>query len=158
MRLIDADALIADLYDEKKHSAFMAPFKLCTADRVDLKFLLNEAPTIDAVPVVHSKWEITEVDHAYGKKCYHCPECGTDEWRYDDARYCPNCGVKMDGERREDEEKENCPVKINYTESFCDRCTNDPCDADSMLSCKHGRNVDGVGDYRRREDNEKQLT
>lgn len=68
MRLIDADALIADLYDEQKHSHLMAPFKLCTADRVDLKFLLNEAPTIDAAPVV---------------RC-----C---------LNFCPKCGAKMDG-------------------------------------------------------------
>ena len=54
--------------------------------------------TADAAPVVHSKWEITDVDHAHGGKCYHCPECGEDEWRYDAPNYCPNCGARMDGE------------------------------------------------------------
>lgn len=48
--------------------------------------------------VIHSKWEITDVDHAHGHKCYHCPECDWDEWRYDPTIFCPNCGARMDGE------------------------------------------------------------
>lgn len=41
------------------------------------------------------EWEITDIEHAYGSKCYHCPECGEDEWRYDVANFCPNCGADM---------------------------------------------------------------
>ena len=61
MRLIDADALMADLYDEKKHNPLMSPFKICTADRVDLKFLLNEAPAIDAVPIADVEAWLLEI-------------------------------------------------------------------------------------------------
>lgn len=61
-RYIDADALIENVYDEKKHNHLMAPFKLCTADRVDLKFLLNDAPTVDAVPTYfHDKCMQAEI-------------------------------------------------------------------------------------------------
>ena len=60
--------------------------------------ILMKAPTVDAVEVIHSEWEITDVEHAYGTKCYHCPECGEDEWRHDKTNYCPNCGAKMDGD------------------------------------------------------------
>ena len=58
---------------------------------------IDEQPTVDAVEVVHSRWEITDIEHAYGTRCYHCPECGEDEWRHDEPNYCPNCGAKMDG-------------------------------------------------------------
>lgn len=50
---------------------------------------------------IHSEWEITEVDHAHGSKCYHCPECGEDDWRYDEPNFCPNCGCDMRGEKHE---------------------------------------------------------
>ena len=93
MRLIDADALIADLYDEQKHSHLMAPFKLCTADRVDLKFLLNEAPTIDAAPVVHGKWRYCGSDRF--NDAFECSVCG--RIAMNDSDFCPNCGAKMDG-------------------------------------------------------------
>lgn len=44
-RLIDADAQIDWLYDDEP-SPWKAPFRLCTADRSDVKFLLKNAPTI----------------------------------------------------------------------------------------------------------------
>lgn len=65
--------------------------------------LIEQAPTIDAVPVVHARWQ----DH-------HCTKCkneaallyeciGDDEgfaWFHSD--FCPNCGAKMDGDPGED--------------------------------------------------------
>ena len=44
-RLIDADALIDWIYSDEPN-AWKAPFRLCTADRSDVKFLLKQAPTI----------------------------------------------------------------------------------------------------------------
>lgn len=61
----------------------------------EVRKFIEQAPTVDAVEVVHSQWEITDIEHAYGTKCYHCPECGEDEWRHDKPNYCPNCGVDM---------------------------------------------------------------
>lgn len=90
MRLIDADAKTFPTPYKYNDTKYAKGWNACLNS-------VAQHPTIDAVLVIHSEWEITEVDHAYGKKCYHCPECGTDEWRYDGARYCPNCGAKMDG-------------------------------------------------------------
>ena len=54
---------------------------------------LDDAPTVDAEPVVHARWIYTDY-----------PMCGQDEcsvcgsnvaWR---TLYCPHCGAKMDGE------------------------------------------------------------
>ena len=47
MRLIDADALMDALY-EKEYSL------LCPLDEVSE--VVNDAPTVDAVPVVHGRW------------------------------------------------------------------------------------------------------
>lgn len=44
-RLIDADALEEWLFDDNPNP-MKAPFRLCTADRTDVKFLMKKAPTI----------------------------------------------------------------------------------------------------------------
>ena len=61
----------------------------------DVIEMLESIPAADVRYVIHSEWEITEVDHAHGHKCFHCPECGHDEWRYEETNFCPNCGVDM---------------------------------------------------------------
>lgn len=91
---IEREALIQQMADN---------FRQASVDGCDNQFYqvaedtILEAPAADVRYVIHSTWEITDIDHAYGHKCYHCPECGTDEWRYDSTNYCPNCGAKMDG-------------------------------------------------------------
>lgn len=63
-------------------------------------YIVN-APTVDAVEVVHGRWDkyIDDDDDT----CCRCTACG---WRitYEDCtleelgyNYCPNCGAKMDG-------------------------------------------------------------
>ena len=62
--------------------------------------LIADAPTIDAVPVVHGRWVHTDMAAWwFGKD--ECSECQYhDDERNDLSRlkYCPNCGAKMDGE------------------------------------------------------------
>ena len=76
MRLIDVDALMERLFDDTVHTPFFAPFKICTADRTDVRFLLNGEPTIDAVPVVrcteckHRDPENHHCDHPAGTTIY----------------------------------------------------------------------------------------
>lgn len=86
MRLIDADVL-------------MNKFGFSDAD-VIAKERIREAPTIDAKPVVYSKW--VPVSGSYEK--YYCLACeGTDTNCSDyygshavlDQEYCPWCGAKM---------------------------------------------------------------
>lgn len=57
--------------------------------------LLNELPSIDAVPVVHGRWiyGIT-LNHEWRK----CSECLVSQDIFGCFTYCPNCGAKMDGE------------------------------------------------------------
>ena len=69
---------------------------------LDMLGTIDAQPTIDAVPVVHGKWI-----HIY-KNNYRCSVCGAwfifeDENNpYEEGRFCPYCGARMAGERREE--------------------------------------------------------
>ena len=93
MRLIDADALAKELMHEGLGYQY---------NRV------ANAPTVDAVPVRHGKWFIGTVPYLVCSECKNRTPLRWDERRgyVLDYRspYCPNCGAKMDGaERKEDE-------------------------------------------------------
>ena len=73
----------------------------------DLDEVLNDAPTADVVEVRHGHWiEHPQLDFegGYSGANYECSNCHyADLYDLDDAKYCycPNCGAKMDGERRD---------------------------------------------------------
>lgn len=88
-RLIDADAVIRQI-DE------MRPGR-CYEDAWALT-VINSAPTVDAVPVVHGRWVKVHDEVCYWLACSVCGEeipkrFGTDYY----TKYCPNCGARMDG-------------------------------------------------------------
>lgn len=65
---------------------------------------ISKLPTVDAVEVVHGQWEQQQ-------GLYSCSECGktcpydvqADTIMYWTCNYCPNCGAKMDGERKDND-------------------------------------------------------
>ena len=84
--------------------------------------VIDEATTISAVPVVHGEWTIdgmNEYELSYGcvgyEPRYRCSKCGITTESYlrtekpimpedaDFPNYCPYCGAKMDGERKDGE-------------------------------------------------------
>lgn len=83
MRLIDADGLREDIET--------IDYTDCNNyyDTVDF---IDDAPTIEAEPVRHGKWEFA------GDGIVGCTSCGeTYHSRYVVPRnYCPNCGARMD--------------------------------------------------------------
>lgn len=90
MRLIDADALGVG-----RCSRDVLPADYC-AGWNGLIRLLEKAPTVDAVPVVHGRWT-----HLGGDE-WCCSACGfviTTEgsWEKPTKKYCEDCGAKMDG-------------------------------------------------------------
>lgn len=92
-RLIDADVLsdkVAYSQHNNPHTDGKVKLNHHNEHNHFLKMIFD-APTVDAVFVVHGKWE----DAGFGL-VYKCSECGLSE----DVRlsnYCPNCGAKMDG-------------------------------------------------------------
>ena len=88
MRLIDANAL--------KQFEITMPRGDGYSDFVFAGHI-HQAPTIDAVPVVHGEW--IEVNDAIITGT--CSVCGWQaffaETDVNGMPYCPNCGAKMDG-------------------------------------------------------------
>ncbi len=69
---------------------------------------LKNMPTVDAMPVRHGKWvqryiKIGGQVFKHGMQCSVCAEPALDN-EGDDylTYYCPNCGARMDGERKEE--------------------------------------------------------
>ena len=83
MRLIDADALRRDVLELPDCPNGYSD----TFDKSMILALVDEAPTVDAVPVKHGKWLWFD-----GVRCSQC--------NYKLATtglpsYCPNCGARM---------------------------------------------------------------
>lgn len=101
MRLIDADALktkIQKIKAEALEHGF-APESVC--GDILLNFLDN-APTIEAKPIVHAHWisedeaeELGHLEWSYG--CSNCKEIFWDCTESFAFSYCPHCGAQMDG-------------------------------------------------------------
>lgn len=72
-----------------------------------VKRLIDEAPSVDAVPVVHGY----NVDREYPSlfECSICHWSCNDTYYGDteDYNYCPNCGAKMDGGEEDDVTESN---------------------------------------------------
>ena len=93
MRLIDADALRQTMESNLYWGLDSDGAILDTID---------EAPTIEAAPVVHGRW-VDQPTGRYGKWQSWCSVCrrrsgigGVETNRH--RAYCPNCGARMDGD------------------------------------------------------------
>ena len=98
-RLIDADRALEIVRDQ----GIAHPYAYHLTNYATL--ILREAPTVNAVEVVHAEWLY---DGGSGK--YFCSACDADalSFKKDDlyggdlyevclTDYCPSCGAKMDG-------------------------------------------------------------
>lgn len=62
--------------------------------------LIDDAPAVDAVPVIHGRWKYHDPDQHGNRKpyCSNCGEYHLTSWSdYVRCKICPNCGAKMDG-------------------------------------------------------------
>lgn len=68
-----------------------------------LREIIKSVPAADVAPVVHGRWEMrptgmaTDTGPEY--KAY-CTVCNEPNKQYQPP-FCPNCGAKMDGERKD---------------------------------------------------------
>ena len=94
-RLIDANALretvTTDYYEH--FTRYHDTDQIALVDMVCEA--IEEAPTVDAVEVVHGRWIYEPVEFCI-EKDIRCSVCR----RYVKVpeNYCPNCGAKMDGD------------------------------------------------------------
>lgn len=58
-------------------------------------------PAADVVEVVHARWIWNEENECF--VCSNCELSALNDYRGDstNSNYCPSCGAKMDGERKE---------------------------------------------------------
>ena len=68
-------------------------------DYLDALGRLEKIPAVDAAPVVHGRWIDENPDNSLDPRM-RCSICTGVESPLIKWRYCPNCGAKMDGERR----------------------------------------------------------
>ena len=92
-RLIDANVLLTSpLWDYLKEGY----------EKSSARTIIATQHTVDAVEVVHGKWEIRPDPYRMFYPNYHCSVCGG--WKHklayehENMNYCPNCGAKMDGD------------------------------------------------------------
>ena len=104
-RLIDANALKNKAkYQGHCVRPLVTGYHLCVSVSD-----IDNASTVDAVEVVHGEWDaLREIKRYRGEnipviqcsecKCYFCDIINNHYYMY---HYCPNCGAKMDGERKD---------------------------------------------------------
>lgn len=84
-RYIDADALFAEFENVDWYN---------NADRDEIaERLVLQAPTIDAVSVVHGEW----IKEGCAKGSEMCNQCGFVQFEGRVDNFCPNCGAHMKG-------------------------------------------------------------
>ena len=135
MRLIDADVLFENVeniawYSKAKTGVLVEGATSEMDSYLPTKEVWNAiktAPTIDAVPVVHARWEWFEewspstTEHLaecenYGWRCGRCKTAledmvggyWDDSSKEPELNFCPNCGAKMDRWRNHEIQKETC--------------------------------------------------
>lgn len=102
MRLIDADKTANEF---EKHQIYLTNIGDNISSKIwqDAKFVLWDAPTVDAVPVIHGHWICRNPQDCWEDRKYNCSICGAGGYQ---TRYCSACGAKMD-------EKDGEPDEVN---------------------------------------------
>ena len=63
--------------------------------------IIDRSPTADVVEVRHGYWIHESFISKTGEKMHHTPYCSVcQNSQCFKTKYCPECGAKMDGERR----------------------------------------------------------
>ena len=111
MRLIDAHFVFEQIEKEKKDIVVPNPYSKCKNSEYDIgynnaltmaKSIAKKAPTIKAEPVRNGEYVL--LYDTYGPMV--CSECGGEApsilmgSEYEESRYCPSCGAKMDGKEK----------------------------------------------------------
>ena len=116
-RYIDADAL-QKLFNEVSTSLLCRRELTKDTEHMVRAFIMvtemiQDAPTVDVVPVVHGRWERIGIRGRKGLQIYPCcSACGMVSAAYRSEweglrgawKFCPNCGARMDADTQERED------------------------------------------------------
>ena len=94
MRMIDADAAKNEFWALMKEltKATVEPLPDNAIGALAGYSIIENAPTVDAVPVIHAHWE----KDSDGARHWHCSNCRRAEGIASMGMdYCPGCGAKM---------------------------------------------------------------
>ena len=109
LNLIDKDALLKKMAQHQivktiRREPTYAERMTFEWTKGDMYKYALDAPSVDAVEVVHGEWIGTEYDgYADGNPVFDVFECSVCGMEYDSDygemyyNYCPSCGAKMDG-------------------------------------------------------------
>ena len=106
MRLIDVDgSYTINATDNTSYSLAFGGGIISCADEfghIVAEFFADDIPTIDAVPVLHGRWDDSgKYTFQSGDTAVRCTNCGCalteSEYHLNNWNYCPVCGAKMDG-------------------------------------------------------------
>lgn len=95
-----------DEYIER--SAAIEAAKHAWAKGLEPSQYIEALPAADVAPVVHGRWDDSgRYTFPGGGTAVRCTECGCalteSEYHLNNWNYCPVCGAKMDGERKDNE-------------------------------------------------------
>ena len=94
--VIDGNKLAHSIHDKLCDHLYCRDCSMNINGECKVEKWLDDAPTIDAVSMVHGEWmpiiEANEFGEVYQVGIY-CSECG--ETLVCEANFCPNCGAKM---------------------------------------------------------------
>lgn len=105
LNLIDKDALLKKMAQHQivktiRREPTYAERMTFEWTKGDMYKYALDAPTIDAVEVVHGEWKNKYMDYSFDSLRFECSKCG----KISDGRtkYCAFCGASMDGEVKSD--------------------------------------------------------
>ena len=98
-RIVNFPSKVAhDNFYGKKQFSPMQMLNVIAERQHEIIDLLETVKTVDAVEVVHGRWEKAEYNGF--ARCDQCKDVYINEEWLEDGKwnYCPNCGAKMDGD------------------------------------------------------------
>ena len=65
-------------------------------ERTNFKFMIADAPTVEAEPVKHGRWIWNDAGYYECSNCEYIDSNNIIDILNDEYKYCPNCGARMD--------------------------------------------------------------
>lgn len=109
---IDRDLILAGIETIKKSPWYNGDNgnyeSLIRREAIDIvtELCIKQAPSADVAEVKHGEWELFEDCANAGVYCTVCHKKVYREYYANvkpKSKYCPNCGARMDGERKDEE-------------------------------------------------------